>query len=181
METILLPDIVARCRASDRKAQEQIFRTYYGDFLKICLRYANDQQDAEAILSDSFFKIFTKIDSYNGTGHFEAWMRRIVVNTCLTYFRNHNGAYSTTSLSDTDTEPTNAPNLQSTNEAFSRLGMQELIKLIQLLPPMSRTVFNLYIFEGFSHKEIAAQLGITEGTSHWHLSSARQWLKKKIQ
>jgi RNA polymerase sigma-70 factor (ECF subfamily) len=59
--------------------------------------------------------------------------------------------------------------------------VQELIKLIQLLPPMSRAVFNLYIFEGFSHKEIAAQLGITEGTSHWHLSSARQWLKKKIQ
>jgi RNA polymerase sigma factor (sigma-70 family) len=180
LETILLPDLVARCRASDRKAQEHIFRSYYSDFLKICLRYANDQQEAEAMLSDAFFKIFTKIDSYSGTGPFEAWMRRIVVNTCLTHFRNYNSTNTHTSLPESDTTPTNGPNLQATNDALSRLGMQELIRLIQSLPPMSRTVFNLYIFEGYSHKEIAGHLGISEGTSHWHLSSARQWLKSKL-
>lgn len=179
MEAILLPDLVARCRAADRKAQEHIFRTYYSDFLKICLRYANDRQGADAMLSDAFFKIFTKIDSFTGAGPFEAWMRRIVVNTCLTHFRNYGGNHDK-QLPDADSATTVNHGMQAPNEALSRLGIQELTHLIQSLPPMSRTVFNLYIFEGYSHKEIAVQLGISEGTSHWHVSTARQWLKSKL-
>jgi RNA polymerase sigma factor (sigma-70 family) len=180
LETALLPDLVARCRASDRKAQEHIFRSYYSDYLKICLRYANDQPEAEAMLSDAFFKIFTKIDSYTGAGHFEGWMRRIVVNTCLTYYRNYNSSNSPAPLPESDATPTNGHSLQTMNEALSNLGLQELTKLIQKLPPVSRTVFNLYVFDGFSHKEISSQLGISEGTSHWHLSNARKWLRSKI-
>jgi RNA polymerase sigma-70 factor (ECF subfamily) len=179
LEAILLPDLVARCRAADRKAQEHIFRTYYSDFLKICLRYAHDQPAAEAMLSDAFFKIFTKIDSYNGSGPFEAWMRRIVVNTCLTHCRNSGGS-TDAPLPDADHSIHTGQSLQSSNEALSRLGIQELTRLIQSLPPMSRTVFNLFVFDGYSHKEIAGHLGITEGTSHWHVSSARQWLKAKL-
>jgi RNA polymerase sigma-70 factor (ECF subfamily) len=131
------------------------------------------------MLSDAFFKIFTKIDTYTGAGPFEAWMRRIVINTCLTHFRNYGGD-SAAPLPDADTVSRNNHHLQAPNDALSRIGIKELTSLIQNMPPMSRTVFNLYIFEGYSHKEIAAQLGISEGTSHWHVSSARQWLKSKI-
>lgn len=180
METVLLSQIVDRCKAGDRKAQEHIFRSYYSDFLKICLRYAANQPDAEAILSDAFFKIFTKTGSYTGAGPFEAWMRRIVVNTCLTYIRNNGSNNSYSPLPDTEISHINTHNLQATNDALSRLGIRELTSLIQTLPPMSRTVFNLYVFEGYTHKEIAQQLGISEGTSHWHLNNARQWLKSKI-
>jgi len=173
----LSPDLVARCRAADRKAQEHIFSSYYSDFLKICLRYANDQPGAEAMLSDAFFKIFTKIESYSGTGSFEGWMRRIVVNTCLTHCRTYNSQHD---RPREDPESNHTAGLQSTNDAFSRLGMRELTRLIQSLPPMSRTVFNLFIFEGYSHREIAGQLNITEGTSHWHVNNARRWLKSKL-
>jgi RNA polymerase sigma-70 factor (ECF subfamily) len=179
LEAILSPDLVARCKAADRKAQEHIFRTYYSDFLKICLRYANDQPGAEAMLSDAFFKIFTKIDSYTGAGAFEGWMRRIVVNTCLTHFRTY-GSNKASALPEPDNDSGDSLNLQTTNEALSRLGMQELARLIQSMPPMSRTVFNLFIFEGYSHKEIANLLDISEGTSHWHVCSARKWLKSKL-
>ncbi len=175
----MLPDLVARCRAADRKAQEHIFRTYYSDFLKICLRYAHDGPAAEAMLSDAFFKIFTKIESYAGTGPFEAWMRRIVVNTCLTHVRN-NGDDRKTGLPDDDGAGPIHNGMHTTNEALSRIGIRELTKLIQSLPPVSRTVFNLYVFEGCSHKEIANHLGISEGTSHWHLSTARQWIRSRL-
>ena len=178
-----MPDLAARCRSADRKAQEHIFRTYYSDYLKICLRYAADRHAAELMLSDAFFRIFTKADSYQGTGSFEGWMRRIVVNTCLSHLRsagNHAAQPLPGGSSGEDGHLVQTAALQSDNDALSRLGMQELIRLIQALPPVSRTVFNLYVFDGYTHKEIAASLGISEGTSQWHLSTARQWLRSKI-
>lgn len=174
-----MTDLVALCQAGDRKAQEHIFRSYYSDFLKICLRYARDQQSAEVMLSDAYFKIFTKVSSYNGSGSFEGWMKRVVVNTCLTHFRN-NSTEKSISLPEGGVESPALHRSHAANEALSRLNTQELIRIIQTLPPVSRTVFNLFVFEGFSHKEIGASLGISEGTSQWHVSSARQWLKSKI-
>lgn len=179
METLQLPELIAGCRRGEHKAQQQLFRTYYGEHLKICLRYAADRPGAEAALSDAFFKIFTKIAHFREDGPFEAWMRRIVVNTCLTHVRNYSGGATQAWPEAGDAEPV-GQSQQSVNEALSRLGIQELTKLIQSLPPVSRTVFNLAIFEGYSHKEIAAQLNISEGTSYWHLSSARTWLKSKL-
>jgi RNA polymerase sigma-70 factor (ECF subfamily) len=176
LETLSLTDLITACRAGERRAQEQIFRSYYSDFLKICLRYAADTPAAEAALSDAFYKIFTKMDTYTGTGSFEGWMRQIVVNTCLTHIRSNKD--TGVLLPPSGEVPDSSAH--SLNDALSRMGIQELMRLIQTLPATSRTVFNLYVFEGYSHKEIAAQLGISEGTSHWHLSSARQWLRSKI-
>jgi RNA polymerase sigma-70 factor (ECF subfamily) len=176
LETLSLTDLITACRAGDRKAQEQIFRSYYSDFLKICLRYAADAPAAEAALSDAFYKIFTKMDTYTGKGSFEGWMRQIVVNTCLSQIRSNKD--KEVALPPSGEVPDG--NVHAMNDALSRIGIQELLRLIQSLPVTSRTVFNLYVFEGYSHKEIAGQLGISEGTSHWHLSSARQWLRSKI-
>lgn len=173
--------IIAGCRAGDRRAQENLFQAYYSDFRKVCLRYATDGQEAEAMLSDAFFKIFTKISGYTGAGSFEGWMRQIVVNTCLSAVRTRLGRRAVmVTMPEEDTAFDAAPH-QTHNEAVSSLGFEELMRLIQRLPTVSRAVFNLYIFDGFSHREIAERLGISEGTSHWHLSTARRWLQTQLQ
>lgn len=129
------------------------------------------------MLSDAFFKIFTRIETFKKEGSFEGWMRRIVVNTCLSHVRSATSRRSD-SVEDFSTLGTQ---MATSNDAISSLGLREIAALIRQLPPMSRAVFNLYVFEGYSHKEISAELKMSEGTSHWHLSKARQWLQQKIK
>jgi RNA polymerase sigma-70 factor (ECF subfamily) len=171
--------ILAGLRAGDRRAQESLFKSYYSDFRKTCLRYATDDQEAESLLSDAFFKIFTKISSYNGTGNFEGWMRQIVVNTCLSAVRTRLGRRAVlVTMPEEDLFLDDGP--KAAPDAVSKLSFDDLLRLIARLPAASRAVFNLYIFDGFSHREIAQELGISEGTSHWHLSTARRWLQAQL-
>ena len=175
-----LNELIDKCKLKDRKAQETIFKSYYNDFMKICIRYASDKQSANEILNDSFLKIFTKIDDYSGIGSFEGWMRKIVVNTCLLHIRS-NKNYSKNIVRKEDGDVTIFSKSHINNEAISKLNMNELSQLIQSLPKMSRAVFNLSVFEGFTHKEIAKTMSISEGTSHWHLNYAREYLKSRIK
>lgn len=147
-------------------------------FMKLCARYAKDMHDAEQLLQDGFLKIFKNIDSYQGNGSFEGWMRRIMVNTCLDYLKSKQlkdskQVYYPEAMSDTLTI--------SQNEALEKIALKDLLTIIQTLPPMSKTVFNLYIFEGYSHKEISKMLEISEGTSQWHVNNARKNLQEKIK
>jgi RNA polymerase sigma-70 factor (ECF subfamily) len=147
-------------------------------FLKVCARYAKNMQDAEQLLNDGFLKIFTQIEKYSSIGSFEGWMKKIMVNTCLDYLRS-------TYLKEEMTMHVNAiqpeeTNLAVTNEGLESIEFKELVNIIQQLPTMTRTVFNLFVFDGFNHKEISAQLDISEGTSHWHVHQARNTLQKKI-
>jgi RNA polymerase sigma-70 factor (ECF subfamily) len=135
-------------------------------------------QDAEQLLNDGFLKIFTQIEKYSSIGSFEGWMKKIMVNTCLDYLRS-------TYLKEEMTMHVNAiqpeeTNLAVTNEGLESIEFKELVNIIQQLPTMTRTVFNLFVFDGFNHKEISAQLDISEGTSHWHVHQARNTLQKKI-
>lgn len=171
-------DIIAGCRKKDRAVQEHLYKTYYSLFLKVCARYAKNMQDAEQLLNDGFLKIFTQIDKYANTGSFEGWMKRVVVNTCLDYLRS-------TYLKEEMTMHVNAiqpeeTDLSVTNEGMKQMEFRELLGMIQLLPSMTRTVFNMFVFEGYNHKEISEQLDISEGTSHWHVHQARNMLQKKI-
>ncbi len=171
-------DIIAGCRKKNRAIQEHLYKTYYSMFLKVCARYAKNMQDAEQLLNDGFLKIFTQIDKYGNTGSFEGWMKRVVVNTCLDYLRS-------TYLKEEMTMHVNAiqpeeTNLSVTNEGMKQIEFRELLSMIQILPSMTRTVFNMFVFEGFNHKEISEQLDISEGTSHWHVHQARNMLQKKI-
>jgi RNA polymerase sigma factor (sigma-70 family) len=171
-------DIIAGCRKKNRAIQEHLYKTYYSMFLKVCARYAKNMQDAEQLLNDGFLKIFTQIDKYGNTGSFEGWMKRVVVNTCLDYLRS-------TYLKEEMTMHVNAiqpeeTNLSVTNEGMKQIEFRELLSMIQILPSMTRTVFNMFVFEGFNHKEISEQLDISEGTSHWHVHQARNMLQRKI-
>lgn len=152
---------------------------YYSMFLKVCARYAKDMQDAEQLLNDGFLKIFTQIEHYKSTGSFGGWMQRIMVNTCLDYLRGT--AFKEDMIMHVNAIPAEESNISVGNDAIESMEFRELVSIIQCLPAMTRTVFNLFVFEGFNHKEISEQLDISEGTSHWHVHQARNILQKKIK
>lgn len=172
-------EIIAGCRKKNRALQEHLYKTYYSMFLKVCARYAKSMQDAEQLLNDGFLKVFTQVDSFKNTGSFAGWMQRIMVNTCLDYLRS-------TSLKEemimhVKSIPAEESNISVSNEGMENIEFKELLQIIQSLPAMTRTVFNLFVFDGYNHKEISEQLEISEGTSHWHVHQARSLLQKKIK
>ena len=141
----------------------------------VCLRYMGDREAAEDILQDGFVTLFSKLDSYSGEGSFEGWSRKIFVNTALMSLRKKDALKNT---EDVDV----AWNITSDDPtAIQKIGYNELLKMIASLPPGFRTVFNMYVVEGYSHKEIAEELGISETTSRSQLQRARMLLQSKIK
>ena len=147
----------------------------------MCGRYATDEDDAVTMLNDGFLKIFKKINQYNNQGSFEGWMKRILVNTCIDHVRVKKRRLNMEENMDFDKANfvRNSYVVQDYS-AIERLNVLDLHKMIQNLPEVSKLVFNLYVFEGYSHKEISKILNLKVGTSHWHLSRARTLLQAKI-
>ena len=163
------------CRKGDRNAQKALLDLLAPRMYPVCIRYVGDRETAQDILQDGFVTMFSKLDSYKGEGSFEGWARRIFVNTSLMYLRKKDAL----KMSD-DLE--NARHLCSDMAGqMENIGYKELMKLVTSLPPGFRTVFNLYVIEGYSHKEIAEMLGISETTSRTQLSRARVWLQSRIK
>ena len=166
---------IESCRKGDRKAQKALFDRLAPRMFPVCIRYAGDRETAEDILQDGFVTLFSKLDTYKGEGSFEGWARKIFVNTALMYLRKKDAL----KMSD---ELENARNLSTDlSSQIEDIGYKELMKLITGLPPGFRTVFNMYVVEGYSHKEIADMLGISEGTSRSQYNRARSLIQKKIQ
>ncbi len=150
-----------------------MYDKYVSVMFGICLRYAKDADSAKDILQDAFIKVFSKLKQYNGHGSFEGWLRRVFINTALEKFRNKTPILSL----DDKAELTIG---EVPENIISELSAGELLEMIQDLSPQYRLVFNLYAIEGYSHKEIAESLGISEGTSKSNLSRARSILQKRI-
>lgn len=166
-------DLITDCKAGSRKAQELLYKQFASKMLGVCMRYAVDKMEAEDMLQNGFVKVFQKMADYRGDGSFEGWMRRIMVHTSIEYYRKH---HKTMQLVDIDDAPE-----QSVNPlAAANLSAKDLMVLIQNLSPGYRMVFNLYAIEGYSHKEIAEIMGITEGASKSQLSRARTILKEQV-
>jgi RNA polymerase sigma-70 factor (ECF subfamily) len=166
-------DFIAACVAKERWAQKQLYEENYTLLMGVCLRYSSNQQDAMDILHEGFIKILNNIHKYQPGTSLIAWMRRIIVNTAIDYYRMQ----SRRRTDDLDT----AYSVQSSEpDALSKLTVQEIIKCIQQLSPAYRSVFNLYVVEGYSHKEIAAILEITDSTSRSNLVKARAKLKELL-
>ncbi len=171
-----LKDLVRLCRENNSTAQEKLYKSFYGVMMNVCLRYAKNPEDAVEILNTGFLKVFQNIDKYVGEGEqLFSWIRKIMVNTALDKIRFEKNRYS-------NTVPLNINNDANyiENDALSHFGEEDLIRMIQCLPPSSRTVFNMYVFEDYSHKEIAEALNMTVSTSQWHLLNARRILMKQI-
>jgi len=168
--------LIAGCKNNDRKAQEELYKLYFGLMMSIGMRYCGNWNDAMEVVNSGFLKIYTKIESYQGKGSFEGWMRRTMVNTALDFIKQNKNHES-------DIDDVNAfeENLFIDNDAVFELDKEEIMKIVQQLPTMSKAVFMLNVIEGYKHKEISEQLGISEGTSHWHLQNARKLLKEKIE
>ena len=168
---------ICACREGNARAQRKLFKHFYGTVMRICMRYAGSTDEAADMLNEGFLKVFSNLDKYENTGSFEAWMKRVVCNAAVDYRRRFVKEVDFVNIDD-------LPDMQiadeSVNDAVARISSQELVGLIQTLPPVTRTVFNMFVFEGFSHRDIASELNITENTSAWHVSSARTKLKDAI-
>lgn len=151
----------------------ELFRQYSGKLLAVCIRYTRHRMEAEDILQDAFIKIFKNLEKYEGKGSFEGWMRRIAVNTALKNYNKSSFQKEKIGLEDYQ-ENALAP------EVIASLHEEELLKVVGELPDGYKAVFNLYVIEGYSHKEIADRLEIQESTSRSQLVKARKMLQSKI-
>lgn len=163
-------DFIEACIAKERWAQKQLYEENYTLLLGVCHRYSSNQDDALDILHEGFIKILTNIHKYQPGTSLIAWMRRIMINTAIDYYRMQ-------TRRRTDDLETAFEVQSGEPDALSKLTVQEIISCIQQLSPAYRSVFNLYVVEGFSHKEIADMLSITESTSRSNLVKARSKLR----
>lgn len=170
-------EIIAGCRKQNRQYQEALYHCYYSTLAKICFRYAGHTEDAEQLVHDGFMRIFTRIDSYKGSGSFEGWMKRVTINCCLDHLRTRDSKNAR--ITHVNQEPADLE-VAIHDNALDSIGYKQLLVLIQELPPMTRTVFNMFVFDGMSHKEISTLLDISIGTSYWHVNQARTMMQKKI-
>lgn len=174
MENFELNKIWEGCKAQDRKAQNQLYHYFSKKMFVVCMRYAQTTLEAEDILQNGFVKIFTKHHQYNGDGSLEGWIKRVIVNTAIEIYRKNQSKF-TESIDEN-------PALQLVSSiGTDQTSYKDLLNLIQQLPLGYRTIFNLYAIEGYSHKEIAEMLEISEGNSKSQLSRARMWLQNKLQ
>ena len=168
-----LKQIINECASGNARAQEKLYRMFAPKMFGVCLRYAKDRSEAEDNLHDGFIKVFSNIKSFRHEGSFEGWMRKIMVNVSLGRLREKQVLYTVEDIGDYDTA-------QDTNNILEQLEANELLKLIEELPPGYRAVFNLYVIEDMSHKEISETLGLSVGTSKSNLARARDILKRKV-
>lgn len=168
-----LSQLITDCAAGKPQAQARLYQLFAPKMYGVCLRYSKDATEAEDSLQDGFIKVFEKIGTFRHEGSFEGWMRRIMVNISLEKFRKQNLLQAVDDIAAFET-----PDLK--DDIISEISANDLLKLIRELPPRYRMVFNLYVFEGMNHKEIAAEMRISDGTSKSNLARARTILKKQI-
>lgn len=166
--------LIQNCIRGRRDSQNELYRMYAPGMFVVCQRYAHSREDAEDILQEGFIKAFLNLSQYRFNGSFEGWLRKIMINTALQRYRSQTHLH----VIHDDTDHTN--DHFADEDITMHIEMKELLALVQQLPTACRVVFNLYVFEGFKHKEIALKMGITEGTSKSNLFDARQQLQKAV-
>lgn len=167
--------LVKKCLEKDALAQKQLFEFYSPRMMGVCLRYSQDRDEAQDVLQMGFIKVFEKLNMYNFKGSLEGWIRKIIVNTALDNIRKNKKFLNDVEMDKVDYQLHN-----HTENAVEKLSAQDLLKIIQEMPPGFRTVFNMFAVEGYSHKEIAEELNISVNTSKSQYSRARAYLQKII-
>lgn len=168
-----LAETIRGCRSGDRYAQNRLYRAFYAWASAICLRYTGNPEEARECTQDGFFKVFTKIDKYTGDLPFEAWLKRVMINTCIDRYRAR--------LNDTPTvELTEARGETVLADTLINADTEYLLQLVRQLPPAYQATFNLFAVEGYEYQEIADLLGVSIGSVKSNLSKARLRLKEML-
>jgi RNA polymerase sigma-70 factor (ECF subfamily) len=172
------PQLIKGCIDRDRKAEYELYKLTYSYLMSICIRYTRNEDKAKEVLNMGFLKIITNLDKYKPEVPFKAWIRKVMINTLINEYKKEKIHYSNVQYVEDYHE---TDKYASINDAITKIDAEQIYSFIAQLPPASRQVFNLYFVDGFKHKEIAELLDITEGTSKWHLNSAREKLKELLK
>ena len=173
-QNITESDLLRGCMEGNRRMQEELYRRFSPRMYAVCLRYAGNAEEAEDILQEGFIKVFKKLDSFRSEGSFEGWVRRVFVNTAIEHFRRKRYLMPVTEKEENTIEGKYV-------SVLDELAEKDILALVQELSPGYRTVFNMYVVEGYTHKEIADMLGISEGTSKSQLSRAKVILQDMVR
>ncbi len=176
-----LKQIIDGCAKNDRASQKKMYEYFYRGMMSVCMRYTNNEDEAKDVLQEGFLKIFAGVLNYSHTGSFEGWVKRIMVNTSIDYYRKRQRSKIVNTendfLFDLDEK---AEFLNDNNDEDLLMDPKIVMKEVANLSPAYRTVFNMYVVEGYTHKEIASELGISDGTSKSNLAKAKMNLRKKL-
>ncbi len=184
-----LDQLIVGCKKQKADCQKLLYKNYYNVLMSICTRYATTTEDAEEMFNNGFLKIFVHINQFEGKGSFEGWMKKTMVNTCLDFLKSKHIKSNVLSHSNMEINANedyfdsvlHKQGVYDTNASLAKWNDVELQQLFGQLPTLTKTVFNLYVFENYSHKEISSELGIAERTSQWHVSNAKKILIDALQ
>ena len=168
-----LDKLLKACKREERLAQKELYRQFYGYAMSVTLRYADDENEAIEIANDAFLKVFMNLNRYDNSLPFKPWFRRILINTAINQVKKKR-RFKWTQLMDAEFD------IPSTEDILARIGFEELMKMVRSLSLAYRTVFNMFVIDGYTHEEIAAILGISVGTSKSNLAKARQKLRQLL-
>jgi RNA polymerase sigma-70 factor (ECF subfamily) len=171
-EHLKLKEIISGCVDNNRIAQEQLYRMYFKSMFQMCSYYCRDEQDAMEILNTGFLRVFQKIQLFNFEGSLEGWIRKVIYHVIMSELKLRNKANKTESLENQEPE--------LNDYTLEKIFKEDLMNMVRTLPPATANAFLLFANEGYSHVEIAEKLNISVGTSKWHISNARELLKKQI-
>lgn len=167
-----LDELLKGCLKNDRKDQEKLYRRYFGLMYHICSDFVSSRDEILSYMNDGYFKIFKSLKQFDSTrGSFESWAKRIMINACIDHKRAQEKNISMLSIDDFDTEFQH-------NDPHAKVAEKEIMKCLTRMPEITQRIFNLYVFKGYSHKEISENMRIAESTSRWHVMEARRALKK---
>ncbi|MGN6804283.1 MAG: RNA polymerase sigma factor [Ginsengibacter sp.] len=176
-ESLLLEEtrqLIRSCLDEDRHAHRKLYELYAPKMFGVCLRYAKNREEAEDIMQEGFVQVFKSLQNFKFSGSFEGWIRKIMVYSAIAKYRGKSKLHSVLTIENENIIA------YENEDILSRLGKKELLQMVQDLPPAYRMVFNLYVFEGLKHREIAQQLDISEGTSKSNLHDAKLILQRAV-
>lgn len=171
--------LISGCLANNSASQNELYKHFAAKMFGVCLRYAKDRDEAADLLQEGFIKVFDNLPKFKKEGSFEGWIRRIMVNTALSNFRKKHHMYAIINIDDLEVKDESLED--DGDDLINQIEINEVLEIIKQLSPGYQMVLNLYAIEGFSHKEIAKQLGISENTSKSQLSRARLILQNKLK
>ncbi len=170
-------ELVKGCAEGKNSYQQILYKTMYSKMMLVCYRYASRSEDAKDLFQEGFIKVFAKIEKFDFNGSLEGWVRRIMVNNAIDYYRKNKNKYA---ISETLVKAEQIPEIDDSEGIFEGISSAELLDMVQELSPAYRTVFNMFVLDDYSHAEIAEELGVSEGATKSNLSKAKKNLKRMI-